>query len=76
MFYFRKQVQIHIIDLQNVMACYSKMVHVHLSMLTKKLLTLFYFRKQVQIHIIDLQNFMVCYSKAVYVHLSACYNFC
>jgi hypothetical protein len=54
MFYFRKQVQIHIIDLQNVMACYSKMVHVHLSMPTKKLLTLFYFRKQVHIQIIDL----------------------
>jgi hypothetical protein len=54
LFYFRKQVQIHIIDLQNAMACYSKMVHVHLSMPTKKLLTLFYFRKQVHIQIIDL----------------------
>jgi hypothetical protein len=63
--------QIHIIDLQDVMACYTKLVYVRLSMHTK-LLTLFYFRKEVQIHIIDLQNFVACYSKMVYACTFIC----
>ena len=31
LFYFRKEVQIHVIALQNFMACYPKTVYLHLS---------------------------------------------